>query len=176
MSLTDPDVGHVVVALIALLSAAHLMGRVFARLRQPPVIGEIVGGLMLGPTLLGALLPDVQGALFPTDGPTPVVLGAVYQLGLLLLMFAAGAEIRSVFRRGERRTATFVTLAGTVLPFAFGLALLTVVDLDRYRGVSGGPVAFLLVFAAAMAVTSIPVISRIMLDLGVAGTPFARIV
>jgi len=176
MSLTDAELGKVVLALVALLCAAHLMGRLFARMRQPPVIGEIVGGLMLGPTLLGALLPEVQHALFPKDGATPVVLGAVYQLGLLLLMFAAGAEIRSVFRRGERRTATFVTFAGTLLPFGFGLGLLQVVDLAQYRGPNGGPTAFLLVFAAAMAVTSIPVISRIMLDLGVASTPFARIV
>lgn len=176
MSLTDVELGHVVLALVLLLCAAHLMGRLFARLRQPPVIGEIVGGLMLGPTLLGALLPDVQSALFPKDGPTPVVLGAVYQLGLLMLMFAAGAEMRSVFRRGERRTATFVTVTGTMLPFAFGLGLLQVIDLGGYRGTAGGPAAFLLVFASAMAVTSIPVISRILLDLGVASTPFARIV
>jgi Kef-type K+ transport system membrane component KefB len=105
-----------------------------------------------------------------------VALGAVYQLGLLLLMFSAGAEVRRVFQRGERRTSTFITVAGTLVPFAVGLAVLQLLDLSRFHGAADSDTAFLLVFAIAMAVTSIPVISRIMFDLGILGTPFARIV
>jgi Kef-type K+ transport system membrane component KefB len=176
LSLTDGQLGQVVVALVALLCAAHGCGYLFARARQPRVVGEIVGGLLLGPTLFGLVLPHQQAAVFPKHGPTPIVLAAVYQLGLLLLMHSAGAEVRSLLQRGERRTATFITGTGTLLPFAFGLGLLQLIDLGSYRGPAGGQTAFLIVFASAMAVTSIPVISRIMLDLGILSTPFARIV
>jgi Kef-type K+ transport system membrane component KefB len=176
MALTDVEIEHILVALVAILVAAHGCGHLFARFRQPPVIGEIIGGLLLGPTLFGRLFPAEQAALFPREGPTPIVLGAIYQLGLLLLMFAAGAEIRSVFHRGERRTAVAITASGTVLPFLAGLLFLQLVDARRFYGDAGNSTAFLLVFAIAIAVTSIPVISRIMFDLGIIGTSFARVV
>lgn len=176
MALTNADVAHILVALLMLLVVAHACGYVFARLRQPPVIGEILGGLLLGPTFFGLLFPAQFAALFPDEGSTPVVLGAVYQLGLLLLMFAAGAEIRSVFHRGERKTALAITASGTLLPFAAGLVCLQVFTLDRFYGDAKHPTAFLIVFAIGIAVTSIPVISRIMFDLGIIGTSFARVI
>jgi Kef-type K+ transport system membrane component KefB len=176
VSLTTAEVARVVIALGLLLIAAHACGQLFARFRQPPVIGEIVGGLMLGPTIFGALLPGLQAQVFPADGATASVLGAIYQLGLFLLMFTAGAELRSVFHRGERKTATYLTLGGTLLPFITGVALLQVIDLNDFQGPAGSDMAFMLVVAIAVAVTSIPVISRIMLDLGILHTAFARIV
>jgi Kef-type K+ transport system membrane component KefB len=176
MSLTNADIAHILIALVALLVMAHGLGYVFSRLRQPPVIGEILGGLLLGPTLFGIAFPAQQASLFPAEGATPTVLGAVYQLGLLLLMFAAGAEIRSVFHRGERKTAIAITASGTVLPFLAGLLFLQLIDPSRFYGDAEHPTAFLLVFAIGIAVTSIPVISRIMFDLGIIGTSFARVI
>jgi Kef-type K+ transport system membrane component KefB len=102
MKLSTTDTAHILLALAALLVAAHLVGSLFASARQPRVIGEIVGGILLGPTVLGALAPDVAAWLFPSDGATPVILSAISQLGLLLLLFCAGAEIRSAFSRDER--------------------------------------------------------------------------
>jgi K+:H+ antiporter len=176
VSLTTAEVARIVLALGLLLIAAHTCGQLFARFRQPPVIGEIIGGLVLGPTIFGALLPGLQAQVFPDDGASAPVLGAIYQLGLFLLMFVAGAELRSVFHRGERKTATYLTLGGTLLPFIAGLALLQVIHLDAFQGPAGSDPAFVLVVATAVAVTSIPVISRIMLDLGILHTAFARIV
>jgi Kef-type K+ transport system membrane component KefB len=174
--LTNTDLAHILAALTAILVVAHGFGYLFARLRQPPVIGEIVGGLLLGPTFLGLLFPAQQAKVFPDDGATPVVLAAVYQLGLLLLMFAAGAEIRSVFHRGERKTVVAITASGTVLPFLAALVFLQFLDVSRFYGDAEHPTAFLLVFGIGIAVTSIPVISRIMLDLGIIRTSFARVV
>jgi Kef-type K+ transport system membrane component KefB len=159
-----------------LLTFAHAFGYLFGRLRQPRVIGEILGGLLLGPTVLGALAPDLQADLFPSGGAVPIVLDAVYQLGLLLLMFSAGAEIRSSFHAGERRTVAFVGVTGTTLPFVAGLLFLAFVSLDSFRGPAATDASFALVFGIAIAVTSIPVISRIMFDLGILETSFARVV
>ncbi len=176
LTLSDHDTAHVLAALALLLVSAHTCGYVFARLRQPPVIGEIVGGLLLGPTLLGRLAPSVHEWLFPSTGATPAVLGAVYQLGLLLLMFTAGAQMRGLVHRSAVRTVTGVAVAGMAIPFLAGVGLFAAVDLTGYEGTAHNRTALLLVFAIALAVTSIPVISRIMLDLDLLDTRFARIV
>jgi len=169
-------VAHLLAALATLLVAAHALGALFARFRQPRVIGEIAAGLVLGPTLLGHVAPGAESRLFPAAGVTPTVLGAVYQLGLLLLLFCSGAQIRSGHRRGENKTVGWVFSTGTVLPFLAGLGLLHVLDLRSSWGPRANAASFLLIFAIAMAVTSIPVISKIMHDLGILDTSFARVV
>jgi K+:H+ antiporter len=176
MTLSTSEFASLLAALAALLVVAHGCGTLFARLRQPRVIGEILGGLFLGPTVFGAILPNAQAAIFPSSGPSASVLAAVYQLGLVLLMYSAGAEIRSVFHRGERATALAITTAGVLVPFAAGLMFVELWDTRRLQGPAAGHTAFVLVFAVAIAVTSIPVISRIMFDLGLLETSFARIV
>ena len=176
MTLSAPELAHLLLALTLLLSAAHACGYLFARLRQPRVIGEILGGLLLGPSLFGALLPDAQGFVFPASGRVPAVLDTLYQLGLLLLMFGAGAELRSSFQPGESRMVGTVTVTGILVPFAVGLGFVALIPSDALIGAADSRAAFVLVFSLAIAVTSIPVIARIMGDLGILDTPFARIV
>lgn len=185
MGISYEQTANVLFALVALMIAAHLGGQMFARFRQPRVIGEIFGGFVLGPTCLGRLFPGFEAALFPsTDGVTLPVLGAVYQLGLILLMFCSGLEIRASFDPRERRTAGFAAAFGTVLPFAFGVAALFAgaesgtqfLDARRFIGAAGSETAFVLVFSIAISVTSIPVISRILGDLGLLDTSLARVV
>jgi Kef-type K+ transport system membrane component KefB len=176
MTLSTEELARLLLALTLLLSAAHAAGYLFARLRQPRVIGEILGGLLLGPTVFGALLPEAQAFAFPRAGHVPAVIDAFYQLGLLLLMFGAGTELRSSFQPGEGRTVCMVTVTGMLVPFAVGLAFVALVPTEGLIGPANSRAAFVLVFSLAIAVTSIPVISRIMSDLGIQGTPFARIV
>ena len=176
MSMSATAVAHLLAALAVLMLAAHTLGTLCARLRQPRVIGEIAAGLVLGPTLLGQFAPGAEAWLFPATGATTAVLGAMYQLGLLLLLFCSGTQIRSAFRRAESRTVSWVFVTGMLLPFLAGLGLLHVLGLRSSWGPHGNAVSFLLVFAIAMAVTSIPVISKIMHDLGILDTAFARVV
>jgi Kef-type K+ transport system membrane component KefB len=170
------EIAQLLAALAVLMVAAHALGALFARWRQPRVIGEIAAGLVLGPTLLGHLAPRAESWLFPTTGVTAAVLGTFYQLGLLLLLFCSGTQIRSAHQRGENKTVGWVFSAGMLLPFLAGLGLLHVLDLRSSWGPHGNAASFLLIFAIAMAVTSIPVISKIMHDLGILDTPFARVV
>ena len=176
MALGTDDIAQLSLALALLVAAAHGFGQLFARLRQPRVVGEIVGGIVLGPTLLGLVAPGVQERIFPTEGPAATALDAVMQLGLVLLLFTAGAELRLLFHRGERRTSVAIAVTGVAIPFAAGLGLVALLDLDELSGPARSTSALVLVFAVAIAVTSIPVISRIMLDLGILGSSFARIV
>ncbi|MGH2540828.1 MAG: cation:proton antiporter, partial [Actinomycetota bacterium] len=110
MTLGAEGLARLLASITLLLIAAHVFGYLFARYRQPRVIGEIIGGLMLGPTVLGAIAPGVQASLFPSTGATALVLDSIYQLGLLLLMFGAGAEVRVSFDSRERRTVGAVTI------------------------------------------------------------------
>ena len=174
--MTGEQTAQMLTALAVLLVAVHVMGNAFVRMRQPRVIGEFVAGLLLGPTLLSQLFPEVMAWIFPDSGPVAAVLGAVYQLGLLLLMYCSGAEIRSLFDRGERRTIVGVILGGILVPFLLGLLLISIIDAGTLRGPNANPESFAIVFGIAIAITSIPVISRILFDLGVIRTSFSRIV
>lgn len=176
MTLTAHQVAHLLTALTVMVLAAHAFGAAFAKLRQPAVIGEILAGLVLGPTLLGVVAAPFAAALFPSTGVTAAVLGALAELGLLLLMFVTGGEVKVLAAPRERRAVFAVATTGLVVPFAVGALVVQALDYGDFSGPNGSPVTFALVFSIAVAVTSIPVISRIMLDLGILDTSFARIV
>ena len=176
MTFGASDVFHLLVALLLLLTATRLGGRVARYMKLPPVIGEITAGILLGPSLFGALFPEASASVLPETGVVADSLDAFYELGLILLMFAAGVELRQVPRRGEIRTAGIITIAATLIPLAVGVAAGLLLDLDSLKGTAQDGTALIIVFAAAFAITSIPVISRIMMDLGLMGTRFSRIV
>ena len=135
MSFSDIDLARLLIALAVLLIAAHGMGNLFARFGQPPAIGEILGGMLLGPSWAGSdALPQCPGTgSFPVAGMSATALGAVYQLGLLLLMFAAGAEMRRLLQRNAVRTVGLIAGFGMVLPFAAGLGLVAALGTKEFR-------------------------------------------
>lgn len=172
----NSDLLRALVALVALLTVAHGTGAVFGRFKQPKVIGEILGGLLLGPTVLGAFAPDAVAWMFTESTNARSVIGMVQQLGLFLLMFCSGIEARRRFRSDEKKIVTTMSVTGLVLPFLLGILAVRLLDMRGLWGEAGTSASFLLVFSSAIAVTSIPVISRIMHDLGILKTGFARIV
>lgn len=180
MNLPDSDLMRLLLGLLALLLASQIVGNLVQRLRQPRVIGEILGGLLFGPTVLGAVSPDAYDYLFgPGSAASPLhqqILGFVFWLGLLLLMFCSGMENQTVRGRTEWKTAGYLVAAGTLLPLAAGWLIARTVDFQAFFGPRATPTTFGLLLAMAVAVTSIPVISKIFFDLGLAGTAFARVV
>src|SRR5205809_1527082 len=179
--MSNEEIGSIVVLLLILIATAHLFGYLFARLRQPKVIGEIVAGVVLGPTLLGRIAPSFSAAIF-SDGSTSrvhvhdVVLGFLYWMGLLLLMFISGSETRRLFGRDDRRQVAWLASMGTVLPFVVALLIVPLFPVQRLMGVANQRNSLILVIGIAVAVTSIPVISRIFFDLKILHTRFARLV
>ncbi len=151
--------------------AARLMGRLFRRLRQPSVVGEIVAGIMLGPSLLGLLPGDLDTLLFPAD--VRPYLSVIAQLGLVLFMFVVGLEVDMALIRRHRTTATAVSIASIALPF--GLGLLLAGRLHAEHGVVDGksvpPAAFGLFLGVAMAITAFPVLARILTERGIHRLP-----
>lgn len=177
------EFGSFTLLLFLLISAAQLFGHVFARLGQPRVVGEILAGVMLGPSVLGYFAPALSMAILPVGESAgtvalkyQAVIGFLYNLGLLLLMFASGAETKGLFRREDAREVAWLGGLGTGLPFALALAAAPLLPLDAIVGRANHRPSLLLVIGIAVAVTSIPVISRIFHDLKILHTRFARLV
>ncbi|HKV41085.1 MAG TPA: cation:proton antiporter [Blastocatellia bacterium] len=153
------------ICVIMLLSRA--LGAAAERIRQPRVIGEIVAGILLGPSILGWLTPGPSTFLFPS--PSFAVLNSLSQLGLVLFMFMVGLELnmKAVRRLGE--VAVLVSHASIIAPMAFGAAL----GLYLYPRLSNPTVsfeAFALFMGAAMSVTAFPVLARILSERNLLGS------
>jgi Kef-type K+ transport system membrane component KefB len=112
---------HVLIQLVVLLVAARIGGWVMGLLGQPQVVGEIVAGLVLGPSLLGRFAPDAVAFIFPPEAA--LVFRVLSELGLLLLMFLIGLEFDFSHLSHVGRTAASVAAAGILLPFGMGAAL-----------------------------------------------------
>ncbi len=150
--------------LVVILGVARLLGLLLRYLGQPPVIGEMMAGLALGPIVFGALAPDWHAALFtPESLPS---LASLSQLGLVLFMFIVGAELR--MPRGARAqltAASWVGVLGVLLPIGLGLAISPALYPELApAGVAFWP--FALFMAAAMAITAFPIMARILKDSG----------
>jgi Kef-type K+ transport system membrane component KefB len=148
-------------ALASILAVSRLLGAAMQRLGQPAVIGEILGGILVGPTLLHG---GVAATLFPAS--TRPLLAALANLGVALFMFLVGLEM-DLGRHEKRGVPVSLSLATTLVPFGLGAALAVHLAGDR----SGGHrAAFILFLGAAMAVTAFPVLARILFDRGMHGT------
>lgn len=149
------------------LVAARLAGALFARLRQPPVIGEVLAGIALGPTLLGSY----SEKLFPLS--TRPLLRMLSELGLVAFMFLVGLHLDLSVLWGRRsRIATSVATMGTVVPFGLGVVL--AFALSSSRGETDFT-SFALFLGASMSITAFPVLARILQARGVASTPLGTV-
>lgn len=159
---------HTLVALAAIMLTARAAGRVFRAIGQPAVMGEVVGGLLLGPSVLGALAPGLFHWLLPPE--VVPFLGIHAQVGIILYMFLVGLELDLPKVRALGRSTLVISAASILVPFVFGVAL----SLWMYSRVSSEQVP-LVVFAAfigtSLAVTAFPVLARILTDWGIARSP-----
>ena len=160
-------------AISLLLLSAQFFGYLFTKLRMPKVVGEIFGGLILGPTLFGYFLPEVYKRIFLSIGP---LLAIIYWLGLVLLMFTSGFEVERDYDKKDKKTIAWLVVGSTAVPLIFGWIATGFFDANKLIGTANNPLALKLIIVSAIAVTSIPVLSKIFLDLGIIKTRFAKIV
>ena len=172
--MTNAQLTPVLFALLLLVGFAQLLGYLFVKLRQPRVIGEILAGVVLGPALLGRL-PAISH-IMESAKHQGNILDFVYWLGLLLLMFLSGAETQQLFSREERREVGWLTIVGTGLPFLLGLAFGPWLIRPSLAGPNGNRASLIIILAVGVAVTSVPVVSKIFADLKILHTRFARLI
>lgn len=171
----SPGVDTVAVVLLQLavvLAVARTLGAVAARLGFTAVVGELLTGFVLGPSLLGAVAPGLQRTVAPAPGGA---VDALAVLGVLFLLALAGLELDLDLVRGRARTVGAVAGAGMALPFLLGAATglvvppaLLVPGVDRH--------VFSLFLATALSLSAIPVVARILLDLDLYHRPFGQVV
>jgi len=172
--MSNSDLTLILFVLLLLVGLAHLLGYLFVKLRQPRVVGEIVAGIMLGPALMGRL--PFASRLMEGVAHQGNVLNFVYWLGLLLLMFLSGAETRHLFSREERREVGWLVIVGTGIPFVLGLTLGPWLIHPALAGPNGNRMSLIIILAVGVAVTSVPVVSKIFADLNILHTRFARLI
>lgn len=178
-----PDhIAEVFLAIVFIVVLARVLAAAFRKIRQPPVIGEILAGLLLGASLLGQFHYDgnkpLTQALFPAD--VVPILKVLANLGLVIYMFIVGLELDTKLIRGNEKRAGAVSISSVILPFLGGI-LLGVWLYDRHSqgGLAAGEkvdeLAFVLFIGASMCVTAFPVLARILTDRGMQRTPLGVI-
>jgi Kef-type K+ transport system membrane component KefB len=163
-------VAHVLAMLAAVVGLGYVLGRAFVYVGQPPVIGEVVAGILLGPSLLGAISPAAMHSLIPGPDADPkgqvvAALKAVSQLGVVLYMFLVGLELNAAKLRHHAHSTIAISHTSIVAPFVLGAALaLWLYPELSHRGVPF--TSFALFMGVALSVTAFPVLARILADRG----------
>jgi Kef-type K+ transport system membrane component KefB len=164
------DFIQLLVQLAVLLATAMLCGQAMRALRQPSVMGELLGGVLLGPTLLGRIAPDAEAALFGGSPGVTLARDALTRLGLLFFLFAVGLETDLSLLRRFRRQALCLGLSGSLLPLLFGAALVAALPRDFWGPrAEAHPFAFTIFVGLNLANSAIPVLARILMDLRLLG-------
>jgi Kef-type K+ transport system membrane component KefB len=163
---------HVLLALAAVIVLGRLLGAAVQRIGQPPVIGEVLAGIVLGPSLLGQVSPAAAAYVLPPS--VAPYLSIVAQLGIILYMFLVGLELNGELLRRRAQTTVATSHASIVAPFVLGSAL----ALYLYPRVSTSDVpftSFALFMGVAMSITAFPVLARILTDRGMSKTELGAI-
>jgi len=157
----------VLVALTVIMVTARLVGALFKRLNQPAVIGEVVGGILLGPSLLGRLSPEAAAVLLPAEAAP--FLGVIAQLGVILYMFLVGLELDLRVLRSRVAITVAISVTSIIVPFAMGAGMAwTLFETLAPAGV--GFTSFALFLGVSMSITAFPVLARILSDRGLQRT------
>lgn len=167
-----PDFTTLLIQIVIILATARALGWVFRRIRQPQVMGEMVAGILLGPSLLGWLAPGVSAALFPSTSLS--LLNGLSQIGLVVFMFLVGLEFNPQHLRGKKHTVIVTSHASIIAPFLLGSAL----ALYLYPKLSDDSVKFThfaLFMGTAMSITAFPVLARILKERNLVRTPLGTL-
>jgi Kef-type K+ transport system membrane component KefB/nucleotide-binding universal stress UspA family protein len=151
--------------IVALVVCGRLVGELMERMRQPAVMGQLIGGMLLGPSAFGAFFPSLQHALFPDAPAQKAMLEAVSQLGVLLLLLLTGMETDLSVIRSCRRTALSVSIAGIAIPFACGLAMGTWLP-DSVLPDPGKRLITALFLGTALSISSVKIVALVVRELG----------
>lgn len=157
----EHPLGHLFLQLVVIIAASQLMGRLFTRMGQPSVVGEMAAGILLGPSLFGMLAPDAFAVVFPKTSLDALKL--LSQIGVCLFMFSVGTELDVKQVRNKAHTAVVVSHASIIFPYLLGL-LLAYFLYSHLAAPGANFTAFGLFMGISMSITAFPVLARILQD------------
>lgn len=163
--LSHSDVISLLLALSFMLAAALLMGELFRRFKQPSVVGEILAGIILGPTILGTFFPEFSQLLFPATGSSAIAREGIVTISAIMLLFIAGLEVEFQIVWAQGRSSLVTSLLGILFPFSLGF--LVAWYFPHFFGIAdpSQTLVFALFLGTALCITALPVIARILMDL-----------
>lgn len=164
--LTPQQIITIFVSLGVLLATARILGELARRFHQPSIVGELLAGIVLGPTLLGRVAPFLHDSLFPpADDEVRLLIQGIAMLAIVMFLLVAGIEVdlSTVWRLG--RAALSVSLGGIAFPFALGLAAAWTIPGVFHVPPGTNPTVFALFLATALSISALPVIAKTLLDL-----------
>lgn len=171
--LSIQDTMTVFLALAVLLGAARMLGEVARHFHQPSILGEILAGIILGPTVFGRIAPDLQHTIFPSAGNVSIVLGGVSSLAVVLFLLVAGMEVdlAAAFRQG--RATLRIAIWGLAAPFAMGW-----LAARFFPGIfmENSGAIFPIFLATALSISALPVVAKILKDLNLIKTDLGTMI
>lgn len=174
-TLSESEIIMTLIALTLLLAFAFGVGTFMEWIKAPRVVGEITGGILLGSTFLYHFFPKVMGGIFMAYDQEGKVLNIFYQLGLIFLMFLSGYNTKLEVDRENTKTIACVFAGATILPMLGAIPFISMFR-SAFIGEAENEIAFGMVFTIGVAITSIPVISKIFFDMGIMNTRFSNTV
>lgn len=168
----ESSIGILLLQIIVILITCRLFGWLFAKMQQPTVIGEIVAGIVLGPSVLGHLLPSVSAFLFPYDSLQNI--NMLSQFGLILFMFAIGMELNITEVRQKLKETILISHTSTIFPFFLGMVTAYFLY-NKYAYESTPFLSFALFVSIALSITAFPVLARIIQEKGLTKTHLGTI-
>ncbi len=168
----ESSIGILLLQIIVILITCRLFGWLFAKMQQPTVIGEIVAGIVLGPSVLGHLLPSVSAFLFPFDSLQNI--NMLSQFGLILFMFAIGMELNITEVRQKLKETILISHTSTIFPFFLGMVTAYFLY-NKYAYESTPFLSFALFVSIALSITAFPVLARIIQEKGLTKTHLGTI-
>jgi len=176
--LSSDEVLSFLIIVSVILISARILGEIFRKLKQPAVIGEIIAGILLGPSLLGAISPELFQNIFTSENGVPYkAFDGLANMGIILLMFIAGFEVDLKMIRKQGKQAASISLMGLIFPFALGFGT---VWLLYDRIFSGAATTSLVIpamfFGTALSITALSVIAKILLDLDILRSKIGNLV
>jgi len=165
-TLTSHNITVLFLSLGVLLCVAHVLGELAQRLRQPSVLGELIAGVLLGPTVLGSIAPGLSEFLFPLQGANAIALDAIATLAIGLFLLVAGMEVdlSTVWKQGK--VGCKVGITSIVIPFFIALGAAMVLPEALGRHGDADPTIFALFFGIAISISALPVIAKTLMDMG----------
>ena len=173
--LATNEIGTIFFALFLLLSSSFICGKIFEIINAPKVVGEIVGGMLIGASCIGHFYPEFFNSVFNSFTEEGKVLNIFYQLGLVMLMFVSGFNTTLSINRKNAKNYILLFLGATIIPMMLGILFVPMFQSD-FTGAANNEWAFAIVFIISVAITSIPVISKIFFDIGMMNTNFSNMV
>lgn len=165
--LSHTELINLLLQLSVMLVLARVLAEVARKMKQPAVIGEIIAGLLLGPTIFGTFSPEFFQMLFPQTGASAIALDGFIQVSVVLLLFIAGIEVDLSIVWQQGKQAIYTSFFGLVIPFALGFVFPYYFPSFFGLAHDEGRLVFSLFLGTSMAITALPVIARILMDLGI---------